>query len=149
MTDYYKVLGLDKDASQEAIKKAYRKLAKKYHPDVNQNNPKAEEMFKKVAEAYETLSDETKKATYDNQTQGSTFNSNSRNGGQQRSEHERRSMSAGEYGHSTGAFASFFGFNPHESSDKIKKPNEDVKTMKTKDVYEHVFGKDFMKRNGF
>ncbi|NQT06450.1 MAG: molecular chaperone DnaJ [Candidatus Omnitrophica bacterium] len=63
--DYYEILGLSKDASQEAIKKAYRKLALKYHPDKNQGNKDAEEKFKEVSEAYEVLSDSQKRATYD------------------------------------------------------------------------------------
>ncbi|MDH6367444.1 MULTISPECIES: molecular chaperone DnaJ [unclassified Breznakia] len=62
--DYYEVLGLDKGASDADIKKAYRKLAKKYHPDVNKAAD-AEDKFKEVNEAYEVLSDKQKKATYD------------------------------------------------------------------------------------
>ncbi|MCD7730875.1 MAG: molecular chaperone DnaJ [Oscillospiraceae bacterium] len=63
--DYYEVLGVDKNASAEDIKKAYRQLAKKYHPDLNPDNKEAEEKFKEVNEAYEVLSDEDKKARYD------------------------------------------------------------------------------------
>lgn len=63
--DYYEVLGLDKSADAAAIKKAYRKLAKKYHPDTNAGNPQAEEKFKEVTEAYNVLSDEEKKKLYD------------------------------------------------------------------------------------
>ena len=62
--DYYEVLGLQKGASQDEIKKAYRTLAKKYHPDINKE-PGAEEKFKEINEAYDTLSDEQKKARYD------------------------------------------------------------------------------------
>lgn len=63
--DYYEVLGVDKSASAEDIKKAYRQLAKKYHPDLNPGNKEAEEKFKEVNEAYEVLSDSDKKARYD------------------------------------------------------------------------------------
>lgn len=63
--DYYEVLGLSKSASQQEIKKAYRKLAIKYHPDKNPDNKEAEEKFKGAAEAYEILSDEDKRARYD------------------------------------------------------------------------------------
>ena len=63
--DYYEVLGINRDASDEEIKKAYRKLAMKHHPDRNPDNPKAEEHFKEAKEAYETLSDGQKRAAYD------------------------------------------------------------------------------------
>ena len=63
--DYYEVLGVDRNADVNAIKKAYRKLAKKYHPDTNAGNPKAEEMFKEVTEAYNVLSDDKKRKLYD------------------------------------------------------------------------------------
>lgn len=66
MKDYYKILGVGRDSSPEDIKKAYRSLAMRYHPDKNKNNPEAEAKFKDVSEAYENLSDPQKKATYDN-----------------------------------------------------------------------------------
>ena len=63
--DYYEVLGVSKDASADDIKKAYRKMAMKYHPDRNPGDKEAEEKFKEVGEAYEVLSDADKKARYD------------------------------------------------------------------------------------
>ena len=63
--DYYEVLGVNKDASEEDIKKAYRKLAMKHHPDRNPDNPKSEEQFKEAKEAYEILTDANKRAAYD------------------------------------------------------------------------------------
>ncbi len=63
--NYYDVLGVDKSATPDQIKSAYRKLAKQYHPDLNKDNPDAAEKFKEVNEAYECLSDSTKRANYD------------------------------------------------------------------------------------
>src|SRR6201982_3921704 len=63
--DYYGALGIKKGASTEEIRKAFRKLARKYHPDVNPNDKKAEEKFKEISEANDVLSDPKKRKVYD------------------------------------------------------------------------------------
>ena len=63
--DYYEVLGIGRNADAKEIKKAYRKLAKKYHPDMNPGDKQAEQKFKEVTEAYNVLSDTEKKKLYD------------------------------------------------------------------------------------
>ncbi|MBM3263275.1 MAG: DnaJ domain-containing protein, partial [candidate division Zixibacteria bacterium] len=63
--DYYEILGLNRSASEDEIKSAYRKMAKQYHPDRNPGDKKAEEKFKEAAEAYEVLSDGDKRSRYD------------------------------------------------------------------------------------
>ena len=68
--DFYQILGVDKNSNSEEIKKAYRKLAVKYHPDKNPEDKKAEEKFKEISEAYDTLSDPQKRRKYDFDLQG-------------------------------------------------------------------------------
>lgn len=76
MKDYYKVLGVDKKADQETIKKAYRKLAMEYHPDRNQGDKEAENQFKEIGEAYEILSNPEARHAYDNPSPVGGFNPN-------------------------------------------------------------------------
>src|ERR1044071_8220239 len=71
--DYYTVLGVPSSATQEEIKKQYRKLAAKHHPDKNQNDPKAAERFKEISEAYQVLGDADKRKQYDQMRQLGAF----------------------------------------------------------------------------
>ena len=63
--NFYEILGVSKDASEEAIKKAYRKLARKWHPDINPGNKEAEQKFKEISRAYDCLSKKDQRALYD------------------------------------------------------------------------------------
>ena len=65
MVDHYQILGVSKSASQDEIKKAYKKLALKYHPDRNKNKEKSEEKFKEISASYQILGDESKRKQYD------------------------------------------------------------------------------------
>ena len=97
--DYYEVLGVDRNADDGTIKKAYRKLAKKYHPDTTVGNARAEEKFKEVTEAYEILSDHEKRKLYDRFGHGAFDGS----GGADRE----------AYGQPFGDFFHFGGKGPH------------------------------------
>lgn len=81
MEDYYKILGVEKTATDEQIKKAYRNLAFKYHPDKNPGDKNAEEMFKKINEAYSVLGDSSKRKQYDSFGSGYSSGSYGANNG--------------------------------------------------------------------
>ena len=73
MKDYYNILGISRTASADEIKKAYRQMAIKFHPDKNQGSQEAEAKFKEINEAYDVLSDPLKKASYDNPRSNDPF----------------------------------------------------------------------------
>ncbi|BFF95399.1 dnaJ protein homolog 1 [Drosophila madeirensis] len=108
--DYYKTLGLPKTATDEEIKKAYRKLALRYHPDKNKA-ANAEEKFKEVAEAYEVLSDKSKREVYDKYGEDGLKSGGTRNGG-----NTNKSFTYQFHGDPRATFAQFFGnSNPFSS----------------------------------
>ena len=110
--DYYEVLGVSRDASPEEIKKAYKKLAKKYHPDLNPDSKTAEENFKEVSEAYSVLSDDNSRARYDQ----FGFDGPAADGG------------FGGFGGGYGGFGGFGGFGGAESFGAFG------------DIFENIFG---------
>ncbi len=107
--DYYKVLGLDKNATAAEIKKAYRKLARKYHPDVNPNDKEAEKKFKEVNEANEVLSNKENRAKYDQYGKDWKHAEAFEQANQQsRKQSYQRSYSGGRSGFSEDDFSDFF-----------------------------------------
>ncbi len=105
--DYYKILGVEKNAAPEEIKKAYRKLAVQYHPDKNPDNPAAEAKFKEISEAYEVLGDPEKRRKYD--TLGSNWQQYEQAGhGQQRQYRRQYQGDFSDMFGNAGGFSDFF-----------------------------------------
>ena len=128
--DYYDVLGIGKDASQEEIKKTYRKLARKYHPDVNKE-PGAEDKFKEVKEAYEVLNDEQKRAQYDRFGHASTQGQGFGGGG----------FGGEDFGGFGDIFDMFFGGGGRRDPNAPRQGN-DLQYTITLDFEEAIFGKE-------
>ena len=104
--DYYQILGVDKNASQEEIKKSYRKLARKHHPDVNPGDPSAEDRFKEINEAYEVLSDADKRRKFEQF--GSQWQQYERAGGQP------EDFNWNQWGAQPGTAQTYQGVNPED-----------------------------------
>lgn len=130
--DYYEVLGVDKSADEATIKKAYRALAKKYHPDMNPGDKEAEAKFKEVNEAYDVLSDPDKKAKYD-QYGHAAFDPSSGMGG---------GAGFGDFGgfDINDIFSSFFGGSSTGSRRNGPMRGDDITVRLTIDFEEAVFG---------
>ncbi|TYQ16969.1 UNVERIFIED_CONTAM: DnaJ-class molecular chaperone with C-terminal Zn finger domain [Acetivibrio alkalicellulosi] len=131
MVDYYKILGVSRDASPEEIKKAYRKLARKYHPDVNKGNKDAEEKFKQINEAYKAVV-EGKEVGQDN-TKTNQTNKNSTTKPVNDSNFDFHNVEK--------TFERFFGFNPKTNEVNIKKEKENKKNpLDASDIFDKYFG---------
>ena len=144
MTDPYKVLGVSASASDEEVKDAYRKLAKKYHPDQYTDSPLAElasEKMKEINEAYETLSDPQKRKEYDEKqrtTQGREPQKKSA------SSARTRTPTGGpvDFSQMQGGFAQFFGFDPATGKvvDEEKVSGKKKNPLDTTDLFERFMG---------
>lgn len=134
--DYYKILEVEKTATAEEIKQSYRKLARQHHPDTNKSDPKAEEKFKDISEAYQVLSDPEKRRKYDNL--GSSFNRHRQTGGSsddfdwtdwfEKAQQQRSGRSRGAYQ----TVGDFFNAGGGVS-----------------DFFERIFGSGFSQKQGF
>ena len=134
--DYYEVLGVQKGASAEDIKKAYRKLALKYHPDRNPDNKEAEEKFKEAAEAYEILSDDEKRSRYDQ----FGFAGVDPNYGAGQGGYGGGFGGFGDFGDLGDIFGSFFGGGATRSNPNAPRRGENVGTRLELTFEEAAFG---------
>ena len=119
--NYYEILGVERNVSQKDLKKAYKKLARRWHPDLNKDNLKvAEEKMREINVAYDTLSDEVKRLDYDkkidaqSQTQGQKKSGRTTSTQWQKKTSARTSTTSGkvDFENIHSSFESFFGFNP-------------------------------------
>ena len=142
--DYYKVLGIEKNATAADVKKAYRKMARKYHPDVNPNDKSAEEKFKQVSEANEVLSNPENRKKYDKYGKdwkhGDDIERQRKQQEQQRQYQQQRSQQTGGYGDSdySDFFESMFGGGASRGRGSVKFRGQDfhaVMQLDLKDVY--------------
>ena len=135
MTDYYEILGVNKDAGKDEIKGAFRKKAREYHPDVNKA-PDAEEKFKELGKAYETLMDEDKRALYDRYGEDGLKNAGFDNGG----------PFAGGFGDLNDIFNAFFGgmggfgFSQRQVDPNAPQPGDDLRLDIELEFEEAIFG---------
>ena len=157
--NYYEILGVNRDASIQEIKKAYKKLAKKWHPDLNRDNQKvAEEKMKEINVAYSTLSDEVARIDYnkkldaESKKSSGTGSTSQRQSGQTQTSSQRKSAAGNssakvDFENIHSSFESFFGFNPktHEvtNEDKLNTFSGEKKMknpLDTTDFFEKFMG---------
>ena len=147
--NYYTVLGLDStaNATQEEIKRAYRRLSKKYHPDANPGDRQAEDRFREISEAYAVLGDETKRKEYDSRLRQEgqrqkkkPEQENRKSGGMKRAPESREF----DIGNMSANFERFFGFHPESGEiheEQLKKTGKKkANPLDTSDLFEKYMG---------
>ena len=146
MENLYDVLGVSRNATEEEIKKAYRTLSKKYHPDANPGDKKAEERFKKISEAYAVLQDPKKRSDYDRKTEepvNNTAKNTAKNTGR-KSAAPSGGMAGFDFSSMEGQFERFFGFHPKTTEIDAEKLQQTRKAktnpLDMTDVFERYMG---------
>lgn len=141
MNELYQRLGVSPSATQDELKKAYRKLAKQYHPDVNVGNAQAEVRFREIQEAYDILKDTQKRKEYDKRQQQNTQQSQKKQqqNTNRASAQQKRPIDFSQMGQS---FSQFFGFDPNtgEITDESKISGKGKNPLDTSDIFERFMG---------
>ncbi len=150
MKNYYKILNVSNTATVNEIKKSYRQLAKKYHPDQNAGNKEVAEKFAEVSEAYAVLSNEEERKKYDDSLAGNVHNqnpfgrnksssSNTQNGANVNKDFTMSEEMFNNMGSGRG-FEDYFGFNPKSKEVNMNKKKNNSDAMTTEDAFKHIFG---------
>lgn len=140
MKNYYEILGISFDANKDEIKKSFRNLAKKYHPDKNKDNKEAYRKFQEVSEAYEILGSEDSKKKYDEKLASfRTKNSNEHKEKSRTSSNKDNTSKDVNLGNLDSVFESFFGFNGKTNDVDKNKIKNNKNPMDTNDIFERFF----------
>ncbi|AOR23471.1 J domain-containing protein [Clostridium taeniosporum] len=141
MKNYYKILGISENANKDEIKKAFRNLAKKYHPDKNKDNADAIEMFQQINEAYEILSNELSREEYDKKLNQQNSNSENKNNSQKSQTKSKKNFNKDDVLNDLNeCFESFFGFKANSNDVDASKIKKDSKNpIDTSNIFNSFF----------
>lgn len=138
--NYYQMLGVAKTATEEEIKTAFRKLAKKYHPDAHPGDVECEKKFREINEAYSVLGDAEQRKKYDEELPGAK--SAKKTGQEKQSARRQGNSQEVDFENIHQSFASFFGFDPREKkiTNEEKLNPKAANPLDTTDLFEHFMG---------